>query len=171
MICPTCRKLGVPPSFYCSKECFKTDWPQHKQLHKMLKQAAAANASAKIAAGPVKDSRFDRFRYTGPLRVGMVAPQRSVGAGIPLPDYAMTGVPASEQAERGISKVGIKTEQELNDMREVCRVCAHPYFEINPNCGCVHVDASCYENHLLFACLYLSQDAPTSHPAHEQTQR
>lgn len=31
--CARCREDGLPPSHFCSKECFKTNWPRHKQWH------------------------------------------------------------------------------------------------------------------------------------------
>ena len=31
--CPTCGKLGLPPAFFCSQECFKSFWPIHKYVH------------------------------------------------------------------------------------------------------------------------------------------
>jgi len=33
MQCPTCLKLGLPPSYFCSQECFKSEWPEHKNEH------------------------------------------------------------------------------------------------------------------------------------------
>ena len=32
MVCPKCKKLGIPGSFFCSQECFKGSWAQHKAL-------------------------------------------------------------------------------------------------------------------------------------------
>ncbi|XP_053539645.1 uncharacterized protein vopp1b isoform X1 [Ictalurus punctatus] len=31
--CPTCRKLGLQEAFFCSQECFKSSWREHKKLH------------------------------------------------------------------------------------------------------------------------------------------
>jgi len=56
MQCPTCIKLNIPGSFFCSQDCFKTSWKQHKGLHKMFKQAAKA-AAEKKAAGVGKKRR------------------------------------------------------------------------------------------------------------------
>lgn len=31
--CPTCSKLGLPLSLYCSQDCFAVAWPVHKKVH------------------------------------------------------------------------------------------------------------------------------------------
>uniref|UniRef100_A0A672S8N8 Methionine aminopeptidase n=1 Tax=Sinocyclocheilus grahami TaxID=75366 RepID=A0A672S8N8_SINGR len=36
--CPTCIKLGIQGSYFCSQECFKGSWATHKQLHKKAKE-------------------------------------------------------------------------------------------------------------------------------------
>jgi len=33
MQCPTCIKMGMTPSYFCSQECFKEFWPIHKLFH------------------------------------------------------------------------------------------------------------------------------------------
>lgn len=33
MQCPTCVKLELKPSFFCSQECFKDFWSIHKLFH------------------------------------------------------------------------------------------------------------------------------------------
>ena len=32
--CPTCIKLEIKGSFFCSQECFKSNWNTHKSVHK-----------------------------------------------------------------------------------------------------------------------------------------
>ena len=32
MVRPKCKKLGISGSFFCSQECFKGSWAQHKAL-------------------------------------------------------------------------------------------------------------------------------------------
>ena len=32
--CPTCIKLGIQGSFFCSQDCFKENWSEHKAVHK-----------------------------------------------------------------------------------------------------------------------------------------
>lgn len=33
--CPTCRKLGIQGSFFCTQECFKGSWKTHKIIHSL----------------------------------------------------------------------------------------------------------------------------------------
>ena len=35
--CPTCVKLELPPTYFCSQECFKDFWGVHKMFHKKSK--------------------------------------------------------------------------------------------------------------------------------------
>ncbi|KAG5455879.1 MAG: hypothetical protein BJ554DRAFT_4549 [Olpidium bornovanus] len=51
--CPTCLKLGISGSYFCSQDCFKTNWATHKLVHRSKQ--------------PDIDP-FRHFAYTGPLR-------------------------------------------------------------------------------------------------------
>lgn len=33
--CPTCVKLGIQGSYFCSQQCFKTNWKSHKIIHSL----------------------------------------------------------------------------------------------------------------------------------------
>lgn len=33
--CPSCTKLGLPNTYFCSQECFQSFWPIHKLFHKL----------------------------------------------------------------------------------------------------------------------------------------
>lgn len=105
--CPVCRreKLNVPSSF-CSKECFKEAWPSHKLHH------------------PGAHDPWPNFHYTGPLRPWPYAPALKIPKHIPQPDYAETGVPASELDVRNrlATTVPVLTEVEIEGMRTVCRL-------------------------------------------------
>lgn len=36
--CPTCIKIGIPGSFFCSQECFKGSWKNHKIIHNIARK-------------------------------------------------------------------------------------------------------------------------------------
>jgi len=108
MVCPTCKKLKLPQSYFCSKECFKAAWPTHKMLHKIAKGAMKQNI----------DSRFKNYRFSGSLRPGQVTPFTPVRKGIVKPDYADDGNPTSELAARG-KKIQVYDKETIEKMRRV----------------------------------------------------
>ncbi|KAI7857068.1 peptidase M24, structural domain-containing protein [Circinella umbellata] len=108
--CPTCLKLKIEGSFFCSQDCFKKNWGTHKAVHK-----------AKIESEP--HDPFPNYKYTGPLRaVYPLSPTRHVPAEIARPDYAETGIPVSEQNVRASSTIKCLNEKEIEGMRKVCKV-------------------------------------------------
>lgn len=74
MQCPSCIKLGLAPSWFCSQDCFKEMWPMHKLSHKIQ--------------DPVK--KHTGFKFTGPLRPSPYSftGRREVPSEITKPDYA-----------------------------------------------------------------------------------
>lgn len=36
--CPTCLKMGIQGSFFCSQECFKGFWKSHKIIHLLARK-------------------------------------------------------------------------------------------------------------------------------------
>ncbi|KAI9268057.1 peptidase M24, structural domain-containing protein [Phascolomyces articulosus] len=108
--CPTCLKLKIEGSFFCSQECFKKNWGTHKAVHK-----------AKLESEP--HDPFPNYKYTGSLRaVYPLSPKRQVPAEIARPDYAETGIPVSEQNVRASSTIKVLNEKEIEGMRKVCKV-------------------------------------------------
>lgn len=107
-------------SHYCSKECQRLAWPEHRLLHKKFK---AASSSAGAAAEPVSPWRekFDGYEFTGALRPYAVSPVVVGAPGVwpkrAVPDYAVTGVPKSELAERGRNIIAVYSPAELATMR------------------------------------------------------
>ena len=76
MQCPTCIKLGLEPSFFCSQACFKELWVMHKLSHKK------------------RDETIEKgFPFTGPLRPFPYSftGKREVPDHIKKPDYAKSG--------------------------------------------------------------------------------
>ncbi|KPA82681.1 putative methionine aminopeptidase [Leptomonas pyrrhocoris] len=108
--CPTCKKLGLPPSFFCSQDCFKKHWNDHKQKH-----ADSKNLVANIPTMTAADEKH--FNFAGPLRPGKITPRRAVPKEIALPDYAERndGVSEVEEKERGSNRVIAYPLKHLHD--------------------------------------------------------
>ncbi|KZT33026.1 methionine aminopeptidase [Sistotremastrum suecicum HHB10207 ss-3] len=116
--CPTCNKLGIKGSFFCSQECFKGSYIQkvHKAVHNLVQ---ASNQGDSGSYNP-----FPNYPYTGTLRpVYPLSPKRLVPAHIPRPDYADSpaGTPTSELRRLGHSP-RILSVEEQEKMRTVCRL-------------------------------------------------
>ncbi|KAI9312687.1 peptidase M24, structural domain-containing protein [Dichotomocladium elegans] len=83
----------------------------HKNVHK-----------AKIESQP-HDPFGKTFKYTGPLRaVYPLSPRREVPSHIPRPDYAESGISASEQKVRASSVIKVLNKEEIEGMRAVCKI-------------------------------------------------
>jgi hypothetical protein len=44
LACPKCIQLGMLPTYFCSQDCFKQNYSNHKSLHALAKQIIAANS-------------------------------------------------------------------------------------------------------------------------------
>jgi methionyl aminopeptidase len=106
--CPNCQKLGKE-SYFCSQDCFKRNWAEHKKAHKSQTTGHF--------------NPFPTFPYTGTLRpVYPLSAKREVKKGIKHPDYAKDGIPRSEQVFVNRNKIAILTKEEQDGMRKVCRL-------------------------------------------------
>ncbi|KAH8146167.1 uncharacterized protein LAJ45_09857 [Morchella importuna] len=115
--CPNCLKLGKE-SFFCSQNCFKTSWPTHKSAHK---KAPAVSGTY---------DPFPNYPYTGGLRATYplsarfpLTPDRPLPKTIERPEYALDGIPRSENARgRSNRTISILSAEECEGMRKVCRL-------------------------------------------------
>lgn len=114
--CPTCIKLMIQGSFFCSQECFKGFWNEHKKVHKKAKQDTDTKNDTY--------NPWPGFKYTGSLRVYPVSPRRSVPDHIPRPDYAEhpEGIPITERQMRGSTNIKILTDEEQEGLRLACKL-------------------------------------------------
>ncbi|KAN0078592.1 Peptidase M24, structural domain containing protein [Elaphomyces granulatus] len=124
--CPTCLKMGTD-SFFCSQDCFKRSWNSHKAVHKAKSNFLTNLFPPNVVSEPDPVTGhynpFPKYPFTGPLRpVYPLSPRRTVPASIPHPDYAIDGIPRSEQRFVGRHKITILDAKEQEAMRKVCRL-------------------------------------------------
>ncbi|KAJ1966409.1 Methionine aminopeptidase 1 [Dipsacomyces acuminosporus] len=109
--CPTCVKLEIKDSYFCSQDCFRKSWGVHKNKHQV--------SNPKATYDP-----FPSYSYTGPLRpVYPLSPRRQVPSDIPRPDYADAPGGASRMEQSyGNAQINVLTADEIEVMRRVCRL-------------------------------------------------
>nr|XP_006008341.1 PREDICTED: methionine aminopeptidase 1 [Latimeria chalumnae]XP_006008342.1 PREDICTED: methionine aminopeptidase 1 [Latimeria chalumnae]XP_006008343.1 PREDICTED: methionine aminopeptidase 1 [Latimeria chalumnae] len=66
--CPTCIKLGIQGSYFCSQECFKGSWTTHKLLHKKAKDEKARQETSRSILNDINTEPWPGYRYMGKLR-------------------------------------------------------------------------------------------------------
>lgn len=117
--CPTCMKLGIQGSYFCSQECFKENWKTHKMLHKIAKGEGMDGTGEKDKYDP-----WPNHRYTGHLRPYPQTPRRKVPAHIPGPDYAThpAGKPISEQQVKQGAQIKTLADEEIEGLRVACKL-------------------------------------------------
>ncbi|KAH7359691.1 putative methionine aminopeptidase, type I [Pyrenochaeta sp. MPI-SDFR-AT-0127] len=130
--CPSCVKIGLQNSFFCSQDCFKRNWvAQHRNLHKSA-QGFAQNGiiekflTPKVASQPDPNTEasnpFPNFSFTGPIRpVYPLSSRRAVPKSITHPDWAETGIPKAEQ-RLSRSKITLLDAKGQEAMRKVCKL-------------------------------------------------
>ncbi|THC96462.1 hypothetical protein EYZ11_004053 [Aspergillus tanneri] len=124
--CPTCLKLGTD-SFFCSQDCFKRSWGEHKALHKSKSNFLTNLFPPKVVSEPDpatgQFNPFPSYPFTGSLRpVYPLSPHRTVPKSIPHPDYAKDGIPRSEQKILSQRNITILSKEQQEGMRKVCRL-------------------------------------------------
>ncbi|KAI4256429.1 MAG: hypothetical protein L6R42_006232, partial [Xanthoria sp. 1 TBL-2021] len=112
--CPSCLKIGITGSYFCSQDCFKKNWSQHITLHKTA-QGKTQNVTG--AYNP-----FPTHPFTGSVRpVYPLSARRSVPKSIRHPDWAETGIPKGEK-RLNRSKIDILDAKGQYAMRKVCKL-------------------------------------------------
>uniref|UniRef100_A0A8C2ZC03 Methionyl aminopeptidase 1 n=1 Tax=Cyclopterus lumpus TaxID=8103 RepID=A0A8C2ZC03_CYCLU len=123
--CPTCIKLGIEGSYFCSQECFKGSWVSHKLLHKKAKDDKNQNESKNCVENDINTDPWPGYRYTGKLHPHYpLTPMRHVPGDIQRPDYAdhPRGISESEQFLKGTSQIKILCPEDIEGMRVVCKL-------------------------------------------------
>uniref|UniRef100_A0A6M2DED1 Methionine aminopeptidase n=1 Tax=Xenopsylla cheopis TaxID=163159 RepID=A0A6M2DED1_XENCH len=116
--CPTCIKIGIPGSFFCSQECFKSSWKTHKIIHNIA-QGEGNKPSTNSVYNP-----WPTYQYTGCLRPYPQTTKRTVPPHIGRPDYAdhPQGHPLSELAVKGTSNIKVLDDEEIEGMKVACKL-------------------------------------------------
>ncbi|KAJ4420170.1 Methionine aminopeptidase 1 [Gnomoniopsis sp. IMI 355080] len=126
--CPTCLKLGLKDSFFCSQDCFKKNWGTHKAMHKTETSIVHHLFPPKVVSKPDPETGdfnpFPNFSYTGPLRpVYPLSAKREIPKSIPWPDYATDGIPKlGARSLMNRNKVEQLDKKGQDAMRKVCRL-------------------------------------------------
>ncbi|KAF2089193.1 methionine aminopeptidase [Saccharata proteae CBS 121410] len=125
--CPTCQKQNKE-AYFCSQDCFKRNWSEHKALHKSATSNPLRNLfPPKVISPPDPETGhfnpFPSYDFTGSLRpVYPLSAKRQVPKTIVHPDYAKDGIPRSEQVFVNRHKIAILSKEEQEGMRKVCRL-------------------------------------------------
>ncbi|XP_054168545.1 methionine aminopeptidase 1-like [Oppia nitens] len=115
LLCPNCLKFGKNDSIFCTQECFKKNWSQHKVIHKTL--MTTNNNNNKIAE---TYNPWPNYDFTGPLRpVYPLSLKRSVAEHIERPDYAdhPLGESKCEQSIKGSTHIKVLDDEEIEGVR------------------------------------------------------
>lgn len=114
MLCPKCKELGLPPSFFCKQECFKASWKNHKDKHTQKPTCSLLTMTPQAMA---------MYQFTGGVRPGKITPKRGVPKGIARPDYAdhPEGRSQTEEAERKERSVQHDAAM-IEKMRRACKL-------------------------------------------------
>jgi methionyl aminopeptidase len=105
MICPTCKSMDLDPTYFCSQDCFKKIWTIHKLVH--------------IPREEQQKKKNEGFKFSGPLRPGIISKKRPIPEHIVKPDYFYTSVPKKEQESKFQKDIEVKSEEDIKKMREI----------------------------------------------------
>lgn len=105
-------------SYFCSQDCFRATWSQHKKLHAQ----ESSGIRALQTSNRLRLAEFQGYDYTGSLRVADVTmPMRTIPEHIKRPDYSNDGRPKSEERfNRTSASFRILDEEGIEGMRKVC---------------------------------------------------
>ncbi|KAL5601248.1 hypothetical protein BROUX41_006046 [Berkeleyomyces rouxiae] len=125
--CPTCIKLGIKDTFFCSQECFKKSWSSHKQVHKaqtsLLEKFMSPSLVSEPNAADGTFNPFPTFPFAGPLRpLYPLSPHRKIPKSIPHPDWSQDGIPKYNRSLLRPNRIEILDKKGQDAMRKVCRL-------------------------------------------------
>jgi methionyl aminopeptidase len=113
MLCPNCVKLGKS-AYFCSQECFAKNWKTHKFSH-------VVEDGNRQESWLTYRPEFSGFSFSGPLRPHRLSEWRVVPDHILKPDYAIDGIPHSEE-NKELGHIIIHTPEQIEKIRYVCKL-------------------------------------------------
>jgi methionyl aminopeptidase len=135
LACPKCLQLGLQPTYFCSQECFKSNYNSHKQIHALAKSILAKSDDGVTAPldAPLEQKLAlpdwaRHYSFTGSLRPTRISPRRPVPSSIRQPDYAShpNGRSISEERDKqGASFIRVYSSAELDGelgLRHACHM-------------------------------------------------
>ncbi|KAF7542170.1 hypothetical protein G7054_g60 [Neopestalotiopsis clavispora] len=145
--CPTCQKLGMKNGYFCSQDCFKKNWSQHKTVHKST--PSKTQNAIKADSGTGFYNPFPGHVFTGSVRpVYPLSPRRAVPKSIKHPDWAVTGIPKGEN-KLSRTKIDILDAKGQEAMRKVCRLAREVLdivaAEVKPGATTDYLDEVCHK--------------------------
>lgn len=136
--CPKCVELKLPRegAAFCSQDCFKASWSSHKSVHLKAKSSSPAPENSTVQdsglpndgwlycmrKGQARTPKLPHFDWTGPLRPYPISQKRQIPAHIDQPDWAIDGIPKIEPSSDLQHVVEIKTQDQIERMRETSRI-------------------------------------------------
>ncbi|ODA82017.1 hypothetical protein RJ55_00522 [Drechmeria coniospora] len=107
--CPTCLKLNITDSYFCSQDCFKKNWGSHKSMHKTQTSGHY--------------NPFPSFPFAGPLRPAYpLSEHRTLPKSIPHPTWWQDGNPKYSRNLATRTKIEILDGAGQEAMRKSCRL-------------------------------------------------
>lgn len=118
--CPTCVKLGIQNSYFCSQDCFKSSWKTHKLIHKLVENSENDKKSKSVE----NHNPWPHYHFSGKLRPYPQTKKRTVLDHIARPEYAddEKGIPHMEQKAKLSSQIHVLSDEEIEGMRVACKL-------------------------------------------------
>ncbi|EQK98592.1 methionine aminopeptidase 1 [Ophiocordyceps sinensis CO18] len=125
--CPTCLKLGIKDSYFCSQDCFKRNWSDHRSRHKTQSNILhhLIIPPKGISPYPVTGfyNPFPSFPFAGPLRpVYPLSEHRTLPKLIPHPVWWQDGNPKYSRSLVNRNKIDVLDAKGQDAMRKSCRL-------------------------------------------------
>lgn len=116
--CPKCMNLSIESSF-CSQECFRVNWSEHKWMHRDNADRTTASTTTTTEYNP-----WPNYAFTGELRPFPRTAARAVPEHIKKPDYVSNpgGRARCEETLADSSNIEALDAESIDKMRLSCKL-------------------------------------------------